>query len=149
MAQIPLIGPFGHVFVALGIIVAIWGLLRSPVVLGTIELQMADVAHALRQIGFLAPDDLLSALLKIDLLRIVLAVLVCARFWPEFVAARQGAPPAMYYTTVSGLLLSGALAMGIATPLVALVLADQFPRCLDVRLLCERNRRDCHSHPCT
>jgi hypothetical protein len=123
LPHILLTGSLGHVVLALAIIVAIWSLLRSPVVLGVIELQMADAADVLRQIGFLSPDDLSSALLKIDLLRIVLAVLVFGRFWPEFLAARHGAPLAMYYATVTGLLLSAALAIGIATPLVALLLA--------------------------
>ena len=132
LARIPLIGPFGHVVVAVAIIVAIWSLLRSPVVLGVIELPMSGAAHALRQIGFLAPDDLSSALLKIDLFRIVLAALVFGRFWPEFLAARQGAPLAMYSATVSGLLLSGTLAIGIATPLVALLLALNLNLVIDV-----------------
>jgi hypothetical protein len=80
-------------------------------------------ARILRWIRFMPADDLGRALIRLDLLRIVLGLLLFARFYPELIAARHHTDPSVQIALASGVLLSGSLAAGIATPLAAIALA--------------------------
>jgi uncharacterized membrane protein len=80
----------------------------------------AWLASRLRRLGLFRVSDLSSELLRLDVLRIALGLLVFARFWTDFVSASN---PIARSVLGGGLLLSGALTLGIATPIAALLLA--------------------------
>jgi len=89
-------------------------------------------ARGLRRVGFVRSDDLSAALFRLDLLRVLLSVLLFARFYPEVAAARHHTEPAVQIALASGCLMSGMLAVGIATPLAALALALGLNLVIDV-----------------
>jgi hypothetical protein len=78
------------------------------------------LASRLRRLGLFRVSDMSSELQRLDFLRIALGLLVFARFWTDFVSASN---PIARSALGAGLLLSGALTLGIATPIAALLLA--------------------------
>jgi hypothetical protein len=89
---------------------------RYPIV----EQTLSKLADWLRRIAFFPNSDVTSELLQLDLLRIALGGFLFTRFWPDFIAAKD---VWSHLATGAGLMLSGALTLGIATPIVALLLA--------------------------
>jgi len=110
--------------------VSVVGMAWSPAA-STVEKAISRTAAWLRRTGVMTTVDLPSALLRIDLLRIVLGLLLLTRFWPDLAASRHAAPAIVQIAAASGVALSAALTIGLATPLVALLLAFSLNLVLD------------------
>ena len=91
-----------------------------PAGYGVTEAASAWLAARLRRLGLFPVSDVSSELLRLDFLRIALGLLLFGRFWTDFVAASN---PIARSVLAAGLVLSGALTVGIATPIAALLLA--------------------------
>lgn len=112
-----------HALVAVVLFLALWIGLAFELFARLLAHATRSTGRALKTIGVAGDDDLNSALLRLDLLRIVLGVLLFIRFYPELVAARHHTEPSVQIALGSGVLLGGLLAAGIATPFAALALA--------------------------
>ena len=84
---------------------------------------LARAADGLRRVGFFPNSNLHGELQRLDLLRIVLAIFLAGRFWPDLVFALHAGNTSAATWIGVGLVLTIALAAGIATPLAALLLA--------------------------
>lgn len=124
--------PLIHAFLAVAIFVGAWMALEVEPLSRLWARTIHSAARILRTIGFVPADNLGSALIRLDLLRIVLGLLLFARFYPELIAARHHTAPSVQIALGSGLLLSGLLAAGIATPCTALALALGLNLAIDV-----------------
>ena len=116
--------PPADALVAAAIIVGAFVVLASSKVRVAFDGAVARLARGLRRIQFSpSTSDVATDLLRLDLLRIALGVLVVTRFWPDFVAAHVNGPRRAEAATLLGLGLGGALTIGVATPVAALLLA--------------------------
>lgn len=116
--------PPADALVAAAIILGAVVVLASSKVRAAFDGAVARLARGLRRIQFSpSTSDVATDLLRLDLLRIALGVLVVTRFWPDFVAAHVNGPRRAEAATLLGLGLGGALTIGVATPVAALLLA--------------------------
>ena len=112
--------PPSRLIFALCVLGCALGAVMFPTGYRVTEAASAWLASRLRRLGLFRVSDLPSELLRLDFLRIALGLLLFARFWTDFVAASN---PSVRSALGAGLMLSGALTLGIATPIAALLLA--------------------------
>lgn len=123
--------PLGQLLLAGLVLIVAAATVAAPRAHAFVERAISRSGAWLRRTGAVAGGDAASGLFRIDLLRIVLGLLLASRFGPDLIASRHAAPPIVQIAAASGVLLSAALVIGIATPMVCLLLACSLNLILD------------------
>jgi hypothetical protein len=115
--------PPTYALIAAGVVFLTLTVLAAPKAHAALEQLVSRLARWMRRVGCFPNDDVTVELLRLDLLRIILAGCLLYRFWPEFVLFRATGNLTSQMAAGTGLLLSGALLFGVATPVAGLALA--------------------------